>query len=120
MHPAIPPATGCATDPVAVAVVDDAWKLQASHPAAPTLDILNLVLQGQRARPIHFGDVSPVNPFGLLLVEAFDQILRIGSRSILISSRDWAVPLTHCGVVFAVEEFGPASWMGSRPLRALF
>ena len=31
--------------------------LRASHPAVPPLDILDLVLQGRRARPIDFGYV---------------------------------------------------------------
>ncbi|MBE0548410.1 MAG: hypothetical protein IH627_12335 [Rubrivivax sp.] len=53
--------------------MDDALKLRASHPAAPSLDILDLVLQSRRARPIRFGAVSPVSPFGLLVVEAFDR-----------------------------------------------
>ena len=48
-------------------------KLRASHTAVPPLDILDLVLQGRRARPINFGDVSPVSVFGLLVVEAFDR-----------------------------------------------
>ena len=72
-HPATPPDAAHAVDPVAAAVIDDALKLRASHPAAPTLDILDLVLQGRRARPIDFGEVSPVSPFGLLVVEAFDR-----------------------------------------------
>ena len=60
-------------DPVAAAVIDDALKVRASHPAVPTLDVLDLVLQGRRARPIDFGEVSPVSPFGLLVVETFDR-----------------------------------------------
>ena len=73
MLPTAPSATGSAVDPVAVAVVDDALKLRASHPAAPTLDILDLVLRGRRSGLIDFGEVLPVNPFGLLAVEAFDR-----------------------------------------------
>ena len=73
IHAAVPPATGRFVDPVALAVVDDALKLRASHPAASTLDILDLVLRGRRSRPIDFGEVSPVSPFGLLVVETFDR-----------------------------------------------
>ena len=65
-------------DPVAAAVIDDALKVRASHPAVPTMDILDLVLQGRRARPLNFGAVSPVSPFGLLVVEAFDRGMPVG------------------------------------------
>jgi hypothetical protein len=60
-------------DPFAAAVIDDALKVRASHPAVPTMDILDLVLQGRRTRPLNFGAISPVSPFGLLVVEAFDR-----------------------------------------------
>ena len=60
-------------DPVAAAVIDKSSKLRGSHPAASPLDILDLVLRGRRARPIDFGEISPVSPFGLLVVEAFDR-----------------------------------------------
>lgn len=60
-------------DPVAAAVIDDALKVRVSHPAAPTMDILDLVLQGRRTRPLNFGAISPVCPFGLLILEAFDR-----------------------------------------------
>jgi hypothetical protein len=62
-----------AGDAVAAAVIDEALKLRASHTAVPPLDILDPVLQGRRARPINFGDISPVSAFGLLVVEAFDR-----------------------------------------------
>ena len=42
----------------------------------PPLDILDLVLRGRRGRrgrPINFGDVAPVSPFDLLVVEAFNR-----------------------------------------------
>ena len=72
-HPAAPVGLSRDVDPVAAAVVDDALKVRASHPAAPTMDILALVLQGRRTRPLTFGEISPVSPFGLLVVEAFDR-----------------------------------------------
>ena len=74
MHagPAFPPGAVCIVDPVAAVVIDESLKLRASHPAAPPLDVLDLVLRGRRGRPINFGDVAPVSPFGLLVVEAFD------------------------------------------------
>lgn len=31
------------------------------------------MLRGRRGRPINFGDVAPVSPVGLLVVEAFDR-----------------------------------------------
>ena len=72
-HPAAPVGLSRDVDPVAAAVVDDALKVRASHPAAPTMDILALVLQGRRTRPLTFGEISPVSPFGLLVVETFDR-----------------------------------------------
>ena len=60
-------------DPVAATVIDESLKLRASHPAVPPLDILDLVLRGRRARPINFAEISPVSPFGLLVVGAFDR-----------------------------------------------
>jgi hypothetical protein len=71
--PAVPVVLSRDVDPVAAAVIDDALKVRASHPAVPTMDILDLVLQGRRTRPFNFGAVSPVSPFGLLVVEAFDR-----------------------------------------------
>ena len=54
-------------------VEHESLKFRASHPAAPPLDILDLVLLVRRARHINFGDISPVSPFGLLVVGAFDR-----------------------------------------------
>ena len=71
--PAAPVVPSRDVDPVAAAVIDDALKVRASHPAVPTMDILDLVLQGRRTRPLNFGAVSPVSPFNLLVVEAFDR-----------------------------------------------
>ena len=71
--PAAPFVPSSDVDPVAEAVIDEALKVRASHPAVPTMDILDLVLQGRRTRPFNFGAISPVSPFGLLVVEAFDR-----------------------------------------------
>lgn len=71
--PASPQSVARFGDPVAVAVIDESSKLRGSHPAAPPLDVLDLVLRGRRARPINFGEISPVSPFGLVGVEAFDR-----------------------------------------------
>jgi hypothetical protein len=60
-------------DPVAAAVIGDAVKVRTSHPTVPTMDILDLVLHSRRTRPLNFGAISPVSPFGLLVVEAFDR-----------------------------------------------
>jgi hypothetical protein len=60
-------------DPVAAAVIDDALKVRASHPAVPTTDILDMFLQGRQTRLLNFGEISPVSPFGLLAVEVFDR-----------------------------------------------
>ena len=75
MHadPACPPGAVCIVDPFAAVVIDESLKLRASHPAAPPLDVLDLVLRGRRGRPINFGDVAPVSPLGVLVVEAFDR-----------------------------------------------
>ena len=72
-NPALPVGPAFDADPIAAAVIEDALKIRASHPAAPTVDILSLVLQGRQTRPLNFGKVSPVSPFGLLVVEAFDR-----------------------------------------------
>ncbi len=71
--PAAPVVPSRDVDLIAAAVIDDALKVRASHPAVSTMDILDLVLQGRRTRPINFGAISPVSPFGLLIVEAFDR-----------------------------------------------
>jgi hypothetical protein len=70
---ASPSAAVRVADPIAGAIIGESLKLRASHPAAPALDVLDLVLLGRRARPIDFGELSPVSPFGLLVVEAFDR-----------------------------------------------
>ena len=71
--PAAPVVPSRDVDPVAAAVIAAALKVRASHLAVPTMDILDLVLQGRRTRPLNFGAVSPVSLFGLLVVEAFDR-----------------------------------------------
>lgn len=55
------------------AIVSAALALRRSHPAAPALDVLALVLQGRQAVPADFGaDGLPPAPFALLVAEAFD------------------------------------------------
>ena len=71
--PAVPVVPSRDVDPIAATVIDDALKVRASHPAVPTKEILDLALQGRRTRPLNFGAISPVSPFGLLVVEAFDR-----------------------------------------------
>ena len=71
--PAVPVVLSRDVDAVAAAVIDGVLKVRASHPAVPTMDILDLVLQGRRTRLLNFGAVSPVSLFGLLVVEAFDR-----------------------------------------------
>ena len=66
--------------PVAAAVIDDALKLRASHTSVPSLDVLDLVLQGRRFRSLNFGDVAPVRSFGLLVAEAFDRGMPVSDR----------------------------------------
>lgn len=43
----------------------------------PTPDILDLVLQGRRSRPINFGDITAVSPFDPLVVEASDRSMPV-------------------------------------------
>ena len=59
-------------DSSAAAVIDESLKLRASHSAAPARAVLDLVLKGRCGRPIEFGEISPISPFGLLVIEAFD------------------------------------------------
>ena len=54
VKPAAPVVPSRDIDPVAAAVIDDALKVRASHPAVLPLDILDLVLRGRRTRSLNF------------------------------------------------------------------
>lgn len=53
-------------------IATDAAALRRSHPHAPALDALDLVMQGADGLAIAAGLVHPRGPLGQLLAEAFD------------------------------------------------
>lgn len=59
-------------DATAASIIAGALQLRASHPKAPARDLLDLVMQDRAGQRIDFGDLSPVSPFGLIVLEAFD------------------------------------------------
>ena len=75
--PASPLGAVSSVGAVALEVIGESLKLQDSHPTAPPLNVLGLVLRGRRAQPISFGDVSSVSQFGLLVVEAFGRSMPV-------------------------------------------
>lgn len=59
--------------PAAHRAADEAVALRRSHPQAPALDVLDLVMQHRTGSLASFGaDIEPAKPFGLLIAEAFD------------------------------------------------
>ena len=70
-------------DPNADAVVKAAVSLTRSHPHAPTLDVLDLVMKGRIDQVLDFTDpaspngslAAPGAPFGQLLAAAFDDAM---------------------------------------------
>lgn len=64
------------SDAVAAAIVAEALALRASHPHAPPLDVLDLVMRGRRDRLIDFDDhMVPPAPFALLVAEAMGDVM---------------------------------------------
>lgn len=58
------------------AIVSTALALRRSHPVAPPLDVLDLVMQGRCAVPADFGaDGLPPAPFALLVADALDSAM---------------------------------------------
>jgi len=48
--------------------------LRRSHPHAPALDVLDIVMKRRSGRLADFGDtIEPATPFGDLIAEAFDK-----------------------------------------------
>ena len=53
--------------------VDAAIALHRSHPHAPTVDVLDLALQGLDRRSMKFGpEAEPPAPFGMMVAEVHD------------------------------------------------
>lgn len=70
-----------------MAIVSAALALRSSHPAAPALDVLDLVMRGRRAVPADFGvDGLPPGPFALLVADALDTAMTAGEW------RAWTAP----------------------------
>jgi len=67
------------------AVAKAAVALRQSHPAAPALDVLDIVMQGHCGCLADFGDeTSPATPFGFLLAECFDRGMEPEDWSLVI------------------------------------
>ena len=71
----------------ALAVVQAAVSLTRSHPHAPALDVLDLVMRGRADQVLDFNDpaapngslAAPNTPFGQLLAAAFDEAITASS-----------------------------------------
>lgn len=67
----------------ALAVVQAAVSLSRTHPHAPALDVLDLVMKGRVDQALDFADpasphgslAAPSTPFGQLLAAAFDEVM---------------------------------------------
>src|SRR5688572_2119665 len=58
-------------DSLALSIVNEALALRRSHPKAPALDVLDLVIRGRGAWLENFLDhMMPPSPFALLVAEA--------------------------------------------------
>ena len=59
------------SDPIALAIVNEALALRTSHGHASAQDVLDLVMQGRQNRLLDFGEqMLPPAPFALLVAEA--------------------------------------------------
>lgn len=59
------------SDPIALAIVNEALALRASHGHAPAADVFDLVMRGRQFRLIDFGEhMLPPSSFALLVAEA--------------------------------------------------
>ncbi len=65
------------SDAIAENVFAAAVQLRTRHPQAPALVAPYLVMRDHAGQRIDFGDLSPVSPFGLIVVEAFDQATQV-------------------------------------------
>ena len=62
------------TDVHAAAITREALALRASHPWAPALDLLDLVMRARHGATLDFGsDGIPPVRFALIIAEAFDR-----------------------------------------------
>ena len=60
----------------ALAVVNEALALRASHPHAPALDVLDLAMEGREAwLEDFFAHMVPPSPFALLVAEAVGDVM---------------------------------------------
>lgn len=64
-------------DATAASITAAAVQLRATHPQASARDVLDLVMQGRAGQQIDFGDMSPVSPFGVIVLEAFDRATQV-------------------------------------------
>jgi hypothetical protein len=68
------------SNPDALAVIDASVSLTRSHPSAPALDVLDLVMKGRQGQTLNFIEVgvrncslaAPSSDFGQLVARAFD------------------------------------------------
>lgn len=85
-------------DPEAQRAAGEALALRRSHPHAPALDVLDLVMPNRTGTLTSFGaEIEPATPFGFLLAEAFDTGM---------APEDWRLvthPNTPPGVVAALR-----------------
>lgn len=59
---------------IAIEISNAAASLQRTHPKAPALDVLDLVMQGQSGSLSDFGQaIHPCAPLGQIVAEAFDR-----------------------------------------------
>jgi len=62
--------------PEAVKITNQVENLRRTHPHAPALDVLDLVMRGRTGKPIDFGDLAmPPREFALTVAEAFDTVM---------------------------------------------
>lgn len=85
-------------DPEARRAAGEALALRMSHPHAPALDVLDLVMPNRTGTLTSVGaEIEPATPFGFLLAEAFDTGM---------APEDWRLvthPNTPPGVVAALR-----------------
>jgi hypothetical protein len=63
-------------DPTVTTIINEALALRRSHPHAPAVDVLDLVMKGRLPwLEDFFDDLEPPAPFALLVAEAVDDIM---------------------------------------------
>lgn len=58
---------------LACKIAAEAIALRRSHPQAPALDVLDLVMTGHHHQRIDFDGLAPPAPFALVIAEVFDR-----------------------------------------------